>query len=486
MSSNIKENIPFYLSITAIVALFFIVEINLLTKDFFALSADESGHTLEAYEWYKGEGQIFSIWLPFYKVINGIALKVHYDLLVTPRIMSGLFGLLTLISLIFLTYQLFDNRVIAVLAGFLCTIFIPTAVFSILPLTEIYLFFFVITSILFSLLWFKSEKNVFLLLTVISLGLASTTRYEAWLFTIFVFILIFFKVFNSDKTFTQKVCLLLPTALIVSAFPLYWVYLSMAANENVHGFVTAVSNRYNTGEVYSEIKNNVLYLFLSLNIVSLNIIGLASLVYLINLNAYVKKYFIILFGTLITFSALSFVIKAIPTHNHWRVAMIWCLLLIPFTAHWIHNLLDTAKTSPINKYGFIIFFILIIFFFNSQTQQYTSLSYFTHDEINIGKFLNKLTHDDQSKIYVMKDGSDKWRFANILVASQKPGQFVLELDNFKFIASDTISIDNDLKTELISKRVKYVLIPSKIMAQSKFLTEIKSFDEWKVFTLKEK
>lgn len=484
MSSNIKANIPFYLSIAAIVALFFIVEINLLSKGFFALSADESGHTLEAYEWYKGDGQIFSIWLPFYKVVNGIALRVYYDLLVTPRIVSGLFGLLTLISFIFLTHQLFDNRVIAVLAGFLCTIFIPTAVFGILPLTEIYLFFFLLISIIFSLLWFKGEKNVFLWLTVILLGLATTTRYEAWIFAIVIFTIIFIKISKSDKTFSQKVYLVLPAAIIVSAFPLYWVYLSMVSNENVHGFVTAVSNRYNAGEVYSEIKNNVLYLFMNINVVSLNIIGLASLAYLININIFVKKYAIILFGTLITFSVISFAFKAMPTHNHWRVAMIWCLLLLPFTAHWLYNLLDSAKKFLINKYSFIIFFILIIYFFNSQTQQHTSLSYFTYDEISIGKFLNKITQNDQSKIYVMKDAADKWRFANILVASQKPMQFVTELDNFKFITSDIISLDIDLKTELINKAVKYVLIPSKKNVQSEFLTEIKSFDQWKIFALK--
>lgn len=161
MKINIKENISFYLSISAIVALFFFVECNLLSKEFFALSADESGHTLEAYDWYKHDGQLFSIWLPFHKVVNGIALKIHYDLLVTPRIMSGLFGLLTLLSLIVLSHQLFENKIVAILTGFLATLFLPIAVFSVLPLIEIYFFFFIILSIACFLLWRRKEKPLF-------------------------------------------------------------------------------------------------------------------------------------------------------------------------------------------------------------------------------------------------------------------------------------------------------------------------------------
>jgi hypothetical protein len=199
----------------------------------------------------------------------------------------------------------------------------------------------------------------------------------------------------------------------------------------------------------------------------------------------VKKYSIILFGTLLTFSVLSFVIKAMPTHNYWRIAMIWSLLLLPFTGYWLYYLLDNSKSSSINKYAFIIFFILLIYFFNSQTTQYSSLSYLTNDEINIGRFLNKISSEDQSKIYVMKDGTDKWRYANILVTSQMPDQFVIELDNFNYISSDTISIDQKLISEMVNRKIKFVLIPYRIIISNsaEYLSEIKTFKLWKVFKL---
>jgi hypothetical protein len=68
MVGRTKINLIFYLRVAAIILLFLMIEYSLMSKDFFSLSADESGHTLEVYEWYKGEGQLFSIWLPFFRL----------------------------------------------------------------------------------------------------------------------------------------------------------------------------------------------------------------------------------------------------------------------------------------------------------------------------------------------------------------------------------------------------------------------------------
>ena len=486
MMTNIKEDLPFYLSIAAIVLLFFIVEYNLLSKGFFALSADESGHTLEAHEWYKGESQLFSIWLPFHKVVNGIALKIHYDLLVTPRIVSGLFGLLTLFSLMFLAYQLFENKVATILTGFLATLFLPITVLSILPLIEIYFFFFTITALGLFIIWIKNEKNIFLWLTTGFLALGTTTRYEAWLFAFLIFVLIAFQLFNSKRMLSQKILVSAVIGLVIAAFPLLWFYLSVAANQNASGFVSSVSGRYNEGEVFAEIKNNVLYQFLIINITSLNIIGIAPLIHLAKINPNVKKYSIIMIGTLISFSVLSFIIKAMPTHNYWRIGMIWSLLLLPFTAYWLHHLIDISKNSPINKYAFIIFFFILIYFFNSQTAKYSSVSYLTWDDINVGKFLNKISVGEYSKIYVMKDGTDKWKFANIMVASQRPELFVTDLKNFNYVSSDTTVVDQKLAAEMIYRKIKFVLIPSRTVVNDDtgFLTQQKVFSQWRIYKVK--
>jgi len=485
MTNTLKENVTFYLSIAAIVALFIVVENSLLSKEFFALSADESGHTLEAYDWYKHDSQLFSIWLPFHKIINGIALHIHYDLLVTPRVTSAFFGLLTLLSLVLLTYQLFENKIVALLTGFLAAIFLPIAVFSILPLIEIYFFFFIVSSIACYFSWLRNDKSIYLWLTAILISLGTTTRYEAWIFALFLLILMAYQVFKSNRTTIQISILSLSIAIIISVFPLYWIYLSAIANENVHGFISSVSQRYHEGTIFSEIKNNVLYLFLIINITSLNIIGLASLLYLTKTNLNVKKYSIILSGTLITFSILSFAIKAMPSHNYWRVAMLWSLLVLPFTAYWLNHLLESSKKFVLNKYMFIISFLLIIYFFYSQLMKYTAISYLTREDIIVGRYLNKITEYDSSKIFVMKDGSDKWKYSNLLITSQKPDQFVTETENFNYVSSDTISISHKLISELLDYKVKFVVIPARttVKDKAKYLSEMEAFEKWKVFKL---
>ena len=86
----------------------------------------------------------------------------------------------------------------------------------------------------------------------------------------------------------------------------------------------------------------------------------------------------------------------------------------------------------------------------------------------------------------MKDGSDKWRYSNILVASQKPEQFVLELHNFDYVSSDTISVDQQLISEMVIHKIKFVLIPSRTIIKNvtEFFIEQKTFEQWKIYKVK--
>ena len=85
----------------------------------------------------------------------------------------------------------------------------------------------------------------------------------------------------------------------------------------------------------------------------------------------------------------------------------------------------------------------------------------------------------------MKDGSDKWRYSNLLISSQKPDQFVIETENFNFISSDTISIGPELISELLNYKVKFIVIPSRtIIKDGEYFNEIQVFKQWKVYEMK--
>lgn len=485
MTSKAKENFYYIIAAAAIIILFIFVELSLISKGFFSLSADESGHTLEAYEWLRGEGGFFSIWLPLFKILNSFALKIHFDLVATPRIMSAVFGLLTLFALIYLTYKLFDNKIIALFSGFLGTIFLPIAIFSVLPLQEIYFFFLITSSISFLIAWIKSRAKIYLTGSIIFCALATTARYEAWVFACIIFIIMVFRILKSEEHSKKKLIVICSAAIILFSFPVIWIYLSSSLNKEVYGFITSVASRYSRGQILSEIKNNVLYLFLSLNVTSLNIIGIISLASLFKINSSVKIFTIILFGSLVSFAFISFLIKAMPTHNHWRVAAIWCLLLLPFTAHWLFTLLEKIRSDSWNRYAFTVFTCLIIYFFISQLEEYTSNSYFTRSEIDAGNFLRQVSNDDVSKIFILKHASDKWRYSNLEVASQKPELFVSNLKNIKYAASDSLFLPDSLVSEMIDRNIKYIVVPSSIVLGSHPIQvrEIKRFEKWNIFLI---
>jgi hypothetical protein len=308
------------------------------------------------------------------------------------------------------------------------------------------------------------------------------TRYEAWIFAFFILALFVNEIVQSERTSSLKLLLIISAVILIVSFPVYWIYLTTITSDNSTGFVSSVTNRYHEGNFIIEIKNNVLYKFLQINISSLNIIGLASILYLFKMHITVKKFAIIFFSTLITFSMLSFFIKAMPTHHYWRIAMIWSVLLLPFTVYWLYHLIENLRATPINKYLFVIFFIVLIYFFYSQTSTYTSKSYLTNDDYNVGEYLNSITTENDSKIYIMKDGADKWRFANILVTSQKPDLFIQKLEDFNYITSDTISISRKMVSELIEHGVKHIVIPTKVNVSDgqEYYSEVKTFDTWKV------
>lgn len=482
---ELKENLIHRVSLILIILLFVFIEYYLHSKDFYSISADDSSHTLQAYDWYKNQSPFFASWLPFQRIINGTALIFYYDLIITPRVTSFLFGLLTLIFLIIISNLLFKNRIVSLLSGLLGAISVPIVIFSAVPLIEIYFFFFVLSSLTFYFLWREKGKSVYIWLSVISATAGNMTRYEAWLFSFFLFIIITYDLVRSQKNGANKNSLLI-IAVILSVFPLYWIYLSSISIGNVNGFVSSVTSRYTPGILQSEIKNNVLYNFFSFNISSMGIIGIISLLALNMENVRVKIFNIVFFGTLICFSVLSFIIKAMPTHNHWRIAMIWSLLLLPFTAYWLYYLLNSSMESKIHKVGFGVFLLLIIYFSTAQINRYSSTSYLTSEDIKVGKYLRQIINDDKkSKIFIGRGASDKWKHINILVASQEPDYFLISLEKVEYITSDTLQLDQKIISELKAKNVKFILMPSNIRLHSELniTQELNRFHKWVLYKL---
>lgn len=221
-----KEKQLYVLISVLIITLLCILQVLLVHKGFYAISADEAGHTLEGYYWYKGTSSFFSIWLPFQKILYGLGFEIWQNLFWTPRIISSIFGVLTLISLMYLTFQLFKNKTISILSGFLGSVHWGIVIFSVLPMTEIYFSFFIIAALAFMVKWLREKKNNDLIALVIFSCIANTIRFESWVFSFLFFVVIIYDLISFQKITKVNLRNLVLYSSILFIFPTIWIILS--------------------------------------------------------------------------------------------------------------------------------------------------------------------------------------------------------------------------------------------------------------------
>lgn len=468
-----KENLIFFFGIFIVIISLLISQFSLYSQGFYSISADEAGHTLQAFAWYKGQASFFSIWLPFQKIFYGMFFHIYYDLIWVPRVLSSFFGILTLLSLIFLTYELFQNRTVSLLVGFLASIFYCLVIFSVLPMTEIYFFFFVITSIAFLLHWKRTHHSISLLLTIIFMIIGTTIRYEAWIFSFISFVIIIADIYSTNGKLLSKIFKAVGLFILIFSFPLFWIYLSYHSTGESTKFFSLVVEIYRPAGILVEVKNNLLYQFLVINLLSLNILGIITLIFFCNKKIEIKVYTLIFFSTLLGVTIVIFITKAMPGHNYWRIASIWSIMLLPFTAQWLYLLL--SDENKYLRYNFIIFVLILIYFFNRQTLDYSKESYMNGEDIKIGRFINSELKfkDPTSKIFIEQNG---WKYTSLLVTSQIPDRFIIKEGYYN---------QNELIRNYRKYNIEYLILKheTQLFINPKVLKEVKKYDGWIIYKL---
>jgi len=368
-------------------ALLFLLQIYFLSNNFYSISADESGHTIEAYQFMIGEGSLFSIWLPFQKIF--LAPFTMIDLFWTPRIISMIFGLAGLGLLMLLTKELFKNETVTIVSGILGATFIGISAFSVLPLTEIYFFTFLLLSVHLML-----RKNDWIILSVIIL---TSIRYEGWIFAFVIAAMLY-------KELGLKV-------LLMFIFPLFWVILSYFETGSVLGFIHSVSGRKATMKA----EDTVIYNFLYMGFTSLIILGLVF----INKN---KTYLWLFISTLLIWTIGTSISGAMATHNVWRVGLVWVLMLIPSTAYLVYRLYDYQKL-----FG-IALFSVILYLAGAKIIDRANESYMKVEDLRAGKFLKTL----DGNIIMPRYG---WEFMNLSIFNTdiKAEEKITSVDGYDYL-----------------------------------------------------
>jgi len=406
--------------------LLIIFQLILIDKGILSISADESGHTLNAYNYYIGKGSLWGMWLPGQQLIYTAGFMVWKDLVWMPRIVSMMFGIFTLISLMLVTKELFKDKNIIVMTGVFGSLFVGINLYSVLPLTEIYFFAFILLEIYLMLYYLRTGKKEWL---VIIVGIIATMfRYDGWVFILVVGGMMIKKL--KYKT------------ILLFLFPVVWVMYGWIMTGDMFGFIHSVAER----RIALRNDEGMIYNYILLTLESTLLAGL----FFINKN---KKYLMLYVITFIIWAIALSRTGAMPTHNVWRVPLIWNIMMIPFLAY--------VVMKPKQKILSVVVIIIISLLFIKQTVKYISLPQkyiLTWNEIELGKKIQQL----DGGIIIPKMG---WEYSNILVVSQRPERISFK-DGINYM--DLILYD-------------YLIVPRRIYIDKE---EIWNNKDWFIYKLK--
>jgi hypothetical protein len=394
--------------------------------NFYAISADESGRTLDAYRWSLDHTRLSDVWLPYSAFETGSMLKLWKDLFLVPRIICVFWGLCVLAALALFSFELFKDERVTMVTLLLGSIFPPVLVLAHVPLPEITFIFFIILGMYFYLRWGNTGSSFALILFSFCLALSSTIRYEGWIF-VFVFVSQgAWRLYVNRKFMKGKERIVLGTAMIISlSFSIVWIIHSTLETGFPFSFVGKTSNRFSAatnGSLLRLIWHNVGTQFFLQNILTLNALGIISVYHVWRDRPNLRNIVILAFATLAGMAFVSFVAGTLPTHNSWRIAVVWSCLLLPFTAHWLAALFRRGNIKHhYSRYTIIVF---IAAGFCWQMVRLIQHSSFSQYEYNAGKFLEHQFSENYRPLDKILIETSSWNYIHIIVASQHPETFL--------------------------------------------------------------
>jgi hypothetical protein len=171
---------------------------------------------------------------------------------------------------------------------------------------------------------------------------AMMVRYEAWVFAgCYGALLVFRSIFNPQSAIRNPQSPRVPWRVtltcvaILAVFPCAWMGLFAHYKGDPLGFVKETSGVYAAGFGHSLTANFKRCAFVQLiaeNIRQLNILGLAGVALWAWRRGAVRMWLAIPAGAFVGMGVLGWIGKAMPAHNFWRIASIWGVMLVPFTA----------------------------------------------------------------------------------------------------------------------------------------------------------
>jgi hypothetical protein len=413
----------YQISLALIGALALVSQILCYQFGFYSVSMDESLRALMSTDLTFARVLEPLIWPPFYKIIVGVALKIHDDLFWTPRILTQIAGLLNLAALVFLSRRLFNDRTVDLITAVLSVYFFQRFILSIAPASEVYYNLFVLLAAAFVIGWLRSERYPDLLASSICLFLASTVRYEGCFLAA---VMLAFLAWRWIRSGSPRTSWFLINAGVLSIFPTFWIVDSLLLYGSLDNLSVASMQGDASGRtILHALKTNHLVRFLS-DVGSTPLLaGLLTLIHLSWRDARLRAWAGVLFGALIVVTGVVVATASVAVGAPWRLSGPWALALLPFLAHWLKACAERFPKR--HRHRVLIPAVLVCAFgFALESFElvaaYRSDNRFTEDELAAGRYAQALAGRGSKKILLE---SETLRYLNVLVASNRPERFVL-------------------------------------------------------------
>lgn len=413
-----QARISVYTSGVAVLALAVCLHLFFFSRGFYSIGWDESGRTLDAYAWAHGTA-VHKAWLPFYRICVGLGLKAFPDLFLTPRIISFLYGLATIPAAAWLGHELFQSRKTTVLTLTLSTFFSQRVALSLAPLSCIMFIFMILATTALFVRWLRTYNRSALLLSALFGALASTLRYEGWVFGVVIFLIAAAYRLLAPVALERNDLLLF--CVILFSFPVAWA-MSTFVTTNPIELVIADAQQYSPREI---LRKNPFVEFARTNGLSLNLIGIISIVHFTLGGSWRQKAIVAAsFAPLVVVSLILLLTRSAQSGPSWRMIGVWSMLLVPFTAHSLAGYSWPFAGGRIRKVLASSATVLVLgaFMYDTLRIERNSTSAFPESDRLAGNYLNGLiVADPDAKILIE---SSRYFFLNIQVASQHPDAFV--------------------------------------------------------------
>lgn len=382
------------------------------------LSADDYCRTVKSFEWLQRPVIDSGVWLTPHFWLNGFVMIFVKDLFTAATIVNFVFSALSLIYFYKGIEFSFDRKTAFVSSLIFC--FFPFQVWlSISGLPESVFFFFIIAGIYYFIKWkFKGGQMLNLVLSSVCFALSNGFRYEGWLFSGVLVLLVLYDIII-EKRITRQILMNFLVSLISFTTIIWWLIQNYIDHKNVFFFAeetTKIFKEFNTAGFLQRLVQYPTFIFFIAPITTFMAIKTSFLT--LRLKEMTAGKIFLLFNILeLALLMLQGMLGTGGTNMISRYIVINAMLFIPFA---VCQIFEFKKLLSVIFIGIILIVNIIWSFYFPQP--------FREDTFEVGNLVKELETKDYlkptGKVY-FEEVQGYFDVFAVQALSNNPSKFIL-------------------------------------------------------------